>query len=40
MGLGKNFEISRVKYLKYKWLGLLNHFDISTVFEIPMFNCT
>lgn len=38
------FEISKVKYPKYKWLGLTNYFDISIVFqisefEIPKINC-
>lgn len=36
------FKISRVNYLKDKWLGLSNHlsnvFEI-LVFEIPKFNC-
>lgn len=27
-------ESPLVKYLKIKWLGLTNHFDISFVFEI------
>lgn len=30
-------EKSRVKYLKIKGLGLANHFDISNVFEISVF---
>lgn len=37
MGLLKNFEISRVKYLYNKGLGLTNHFDIGIVFEISVF---
>lgn len=32
------FEISRVKYLRNKWLGLTNKFDISIVCEISGFN--
>lgn len=30
------FDISRVNYLKYKKLGLTNHFDITIVFEISV----
>lgn len=37
LGPLKNFEILRVKYLKNKWLGLTNHFDISIVFKISVF---
>lgn len=39
------FGISKVIYLKYKQLGLTNHFNISIVFKIsvfwvPKFDCT
>lgn len=36
MGLFDNFEISRVKYIKNKWLGVTNHLFISILFEISI----
>lgn len=43
IGLVKNFEISEIsrviytKSIKYQWLGLASHFDISIIFEISVF---
>jgi hypothetical protein len=37
MGPSKNFEISRIKFFKNKWLGLPIQFDISMVLEISVF---